>query len=125
MGTSQVGRKVVDGFAVGYPVDYTREWATLGGRVGSWVDLRWVVSEVVDRVVLFDRPNLSDWVTSGSLVFSDGSVVSVGALNNDGSPTAVVFGARSVSGVRFMVTGVGGATLNVGLSEFQVWTKAG
>ncbi len=122
-GTLQFGRKVVDGFAVGYPGDYTREWASAGGKSGSWVDLRWASAELVDRIVLFDRPNVSDWVVGGSITFSDGSVVSVGALNNVGSATTVVFPARAITGVRFTVTSVGGSTINIGLSELQVWTK--
>ena len=113
----------MDGVVSGYPADYTREWSTYGGRAGSWIDLRWLTVESVDRVVLFDRPNLADNITTGQLVFSDGSTVSVGPLNSTGGATTVTFPARSVTGVRFTITGVSANTINVGLAEFQVWTR--
>ena len=118
----QTAGKAIDGVAAGYPTDSTKEWATIGGRTGSWIDLRWDPAQTVDRVVLFDRPNLSENITSGTITFSDGSIVSVGALANDGSATTVSFDARSATRARFTVTGVSTTTGNVGLAEFQVWS---
>ena len=122
--TSQFASKAVDGVVLGYPVDYRREWASFGGRSGSWIDVNWGRFEVVDRVVLFDRPNLVDNVTAGTIVFSDGSSVVVGPLSRDGSATVVLFGSRRVSGFRFTITGVSSATINVGLAEVEAWTPA-
>ena len=117
----QTAAKAVDGVASGYPVDYTREWATARQTVGAWIELSFPAPVEVGRVVLFDRPNQSDWVTGGSLGFSDGSTVAVGQLNNDGSATQVTFASRTVTSVRFTVTNVGSGTVNVGLSEFEIW----
>ena len=76
-------------------------------------------------MVLFDRPNSSDNVASGTIRFSDGSNVAVGALNNDGLPLTVVFPARSATGLRFTVNSTSTKTVNIGLSELQIWTSTG
>ena len=44
----------------------------------------------MDRIVLHDRPNLTDNVRSGTLLFSDWTSVPVGALPNDGSGLVTV-----------------------------------
>jgi len=119
--TSQTAVKAVDGSTAGYPSDYTREWATVGGRAGSWLQLTWAAPVRIDRVVLHDRPNLNDRVTAGTLVFSDGSSVATGTLVNAGSATTVTFAARTVTSVRLNVTSVSSTTQNVGLAEIQVW----
>jgi hypothetical protein len=73
--------------------------------------------------VLYDRPNLDDWVAGGTLTFSDGSTVAVPALKNDGGPVVVAFPPRTTTSVKFTVTAVGPTTTNVGLAELQVWTS--
>lgn len=112
--------KAVDGIALGYPKDSAKEWATAGGKAGSWIQLNWVIARNVNSVVLFDRPNTSDRVTGGQLIFSDGTIVPVGALPNDGSPLVVPLG-RSIltQSVRFKVNSVSASTSNVGLAEIQ------
>ena len=123
--TGQTAVKAVDGSAVGYPGDYTREWATSGGKAGSWIQLTWSSPVTIDRVVLYDRPNTGDQVTAGNLAFSAGAAVSVGSLSNSGAATTVTFSARTVTSVRFNITSVSASTVNVGLSEFEVWGEAG
>ena len=119
--TAQPAARVVDGVASGYPADYTKEWATVGGGVGSWVKLTWPQPVHVDRVVLFDRPNTDDQVQGGVLTFSDGSTVDVGALDNAGGATSVAFSPRVTSSIQFTVRQVAATTANVGLAEFEVY----
>jgi len=119
----QTAAKAVDGVVDGYPNNSSAEWSTVKGKVGSWLQLAWSQAQTVDRVVLYDRPNLVDQATGGTLAFSDGSSVAVGALPNDGSPLVVTFPARSVTGIRFTVTSVLRGTLNVGLAEMEAWTS--
>ncbi|WP_208971852.1 DUF7402 domain-containing protein, partial [Kineococcus rubinsiae] len=97
------------------------EWASAGEGVGASLTLSWPAAVSLSRVVLFDRPNLDDRVTSGTLTFSDGSSVAVGALGDDGSATTVSFPARVSSRVVFRVTGVSASTRNVGLAEFEAY----
>jgi LmbE family N-acetylglucosaminyl deacetylase len=119
--TGQTAVKAVDGVADGYPGDYTHEWATQAQRTGAWLNLRWSTSRRINSIVLYDRPNPDDQVTAGMLTFSDNSSVPVGPLNNDGSAVTINFPARTVTSVRFTVTGVSTLTQNVGLSEMQVF----
>jgi LmbE family N-acetylglucosaminyl deacetylase len=120
-GTGQLAVKAVDGVIDGYPGDYTREWATNGQGSGAWLRLAWTSAYVIDRVVLYDRPNTSDQITAATLSFSDGSSVTVGSLNNAGGATTVSFSARTVTSLTLTVTGVSGSTQNVGLAEIQVY----
>ena len=119
--TGQTAVKAVDGVIDGYPGDYTREWATTGQGVGSWLNLSWSSPYSVNKVVLYDRPNLNDNITSATLAFSDGSSIVVGPLNNDGTATTYSFSARVITGLKLTVTGVSSTTGSVGLSELQVY----
>jgi len=119
--SGQLAIRAIDGVIDGYPGDYTKEWATVGGSGGSWIKLTWSSARTVGRMVLFDRPNAADQVTAGTLVFSDGSKVAVGTLNNDGTATTVTFSPRVVTSVQFNVTGVANGTANIGLAEIQVY----
>lgn len=120
--TGQLAIKAVDGVIDGYPGDYTKEWATLGEKAGAWINLSWSSPQQVNQIVLFDRPNTADQITGGNLVFSDGSIVSVGTLNNNGSATTFNFSTKIITSVKLNITAVSGSTLNVGLSEFQVFS---
>jgi hypothetical protein len=118
---NQGAAKAIDGVVDGYPGDGTKEWATNGGRAGSFLQVRWANAVTVDRVVLHDRPNTSDRVTRGTLQFSDGSTVAVPSLPNNGAPLAVTFTARATTTLRFTVNTVSNSTSNVGLAELQAW----
>jgi len=119
----QQATKAVDGVVDGWPGDSTREWATNGERAGAWIRLSWSTPYVVDRVVLYDRPNSSDRVTGGTLTFSDGTTVSVTSLSNNGAAKTVTFTSRSVTSVTFTVTSVSATTQNVGLAEIEVYGR--
>ena len=121
----QTASKAIDGKIDGYPGNYEAEWATAGGKANSWLNLKWSKAYTLDHVVLFDRPNGNDQITSGTLAFSDGSSIGFGALPNAGSPgLAVSFPARSTTSLKMTVTGVGGSTANVGLAEIQAFGVA-
>ena len=94
------------------------EWAS-DGELDPWIQLSWPTNMSVDEVILMDRPNLTDSVNSGVLYFSDGSNVPVPFVANDGSPAVAIFPTKSITWVKFQVTG--GTGVNVGLSEFKVY----
>ncbi|MCU7865386.1 MAG: PIG-L family deacetylase [Candidatus Thiodiazotropha sp. (ex Lucinoma borealis)] len=121
--TSQTAVKAIDGVASGYPVDFSREWSTVGQGAGSWIELTWSNSQTVDRIVLHDRPNGNDQITAATLNFSDGSVLSVGALENGGSATEIVFTPRIISSVRLTVDQVSPSSINIGLAEIEVYAS--
>ncbi|WP_314584846.1 carbohydrate-binding protein [Paenibacillus terrigena] len=95
----------------------TGEWAS-NGEANPWIQLDWSSSQTINKIFLYDRPNLSDWSQGGILTFSDGSTVKVTDLPNDGTAKEVSFADKKVTWVRFQVTD---STGNNGLSEFQVY----
>ncbi|GAA3337461.1 hypothetical protein GCM10017714_04600 [Curtobacterium pusillum] len=117
----QTVAKGVDGVVSGYRDDYTAEWVAPGGRTGVWYQLDWTAPVSLQRIVQNDRPNSADQITSGTLTFSDGSQVAVGALPNDGTARTIDFAARNVTWVRLTTTGVSASTINVGLAEVRAW----
>lgn len=118
----QTANKAIDGFAQGFPSAATREWATVGGKSGSWIQLDFPAPTSIDAVVLADRPNRSDQVTGGTLTFWDGSTVTTGPLANSGSPLTVRFPARTTTSLRLTITSVSATTKNVGLAEIEAHT---
>jgi LmbE family N-acetylglucosaminyl deacetylase len=120
--TTQLAIKAIDGIVNGYPGDYTKEWATIGGVAGSWIQLAWSTNYQINEVVLYDRPNLSDQITSATLTFGDGSNVTVGMLDNAGAGMVINLPVPIVTNsILLTVTSVSGSTQNVGLAEFMVY----
>jgi LmbE family N-acetylglucosaminyl deacetylase len=120
---NQLGAKAVDNVISGYPGDYTREWAAAGQREGAWIELRWATPMVIEKVVLYDRPNSNDQIIGATLTFSDGTTAPVSTLNNDGTATQFNI-ARTVTSIRLTVTMTGVNSENIGLSEFEVFGNA-
>ena len=75
--------------------------------------------------MLYDRPNANDQILAGTLLFSDGTTLVVGPLDNAGAATTYDFPARSATSVRLTVTQVSANTGNVGLAEMEVWENTG
>lgn len=93
------------------------EWAS-ANQPNPWIQLNWAAAQTVNQVVFYDRPNGQDNANGGTLTFSDGSTVPVSGIPADGTPFAVSFPNKTITSVRFQVSGGGG--LNVGLAELQV-----
>ena len=121
--TGQLASRAVDGIADGAPGDAMREWVTVGETAGAWIRLTWSALYRVDRVVLYDRPSMDDRITAGTLSFSDGSTVPVGALSNGGAPVEIRFPARTVNSLTFTVTTVSGTSANIGLAEIRAYAE--
>ena len=116
----QAATKAVDGVVSGYPADSSREWATAAPGAGAWIELRWTEPHYVGLIRLHDRPNLDDWVRSGTLTFSSGGPVPVGTLANDGTGTDVPSRhGRSPGFDSRSIRSVGGPTV-IGLAEILV-----
>lgn len=115
----------IDGVVSGYDGmggNPKKEWASSGGKAGTTLLLTWTQNFSINSVVLFDRPNLNDQITGGTLLFSDGTLVQVPSLNNDGTATNVtIFPTVSASSVLFTVTSVSASTGSAGLAEMEVF----
>jgi hypothetical protein len=96
----------------------TGEWAVAAGDADPYVKLSWPYLQSVNKVLLFDRTNSTDWVQSGTLTFSDGSSVPVSALPNDGSRLVVTFPTKNVTWMRFDIDSNLGLA---GLSELEAF----
>lgn len=121
---SQTAAAAIDGSILGYPVDATREWATTGGKEGSWLQVTFPRPVATDVVVLHDRPNTRDRIRTCRLSFSDGSAVPCPApLDDAGGPTTITFPARTTTSIRLTIDGVSSTTGSVGLAEFEAYGR--
>ncbi|MFJ6538022.1 chitobiase/beta-hexosaminidase C-terminal domain-containing protein [Paenarthrobacter sp. NPDC091711] len=118
---AQSPEKARDGYAWGAPMDASREWVTAAEKAGSWIQYNFSPTKTISAVTLADRPVLTDQVTGGNLLFSDGSTVPVPALPNNGSGLTINFPAKTVSSVRFNISSVSSSTTNAGLAEFEAY----
>ena len=108
------------------PNYFSAEWAA-AGEAPAYITLTWTTPYVVDRIVLYDRPNSTDQVWTGIINFSDGSSVAVGNLSNDGA--GVIFDSahnadftpspKTITSLTFNITSAGGT--NTGLAEIMVY----
>jgi len=115
----------IDGIVGGYPEDISAEWASNGEKASAMLKLNWDTPQTINRIWLFDRPNThADQVTSGTLIFSDGSSITVGQLPDDASAAKeIAFPPKQVTWLKFVITDVKPKTLNIGLSEIAVFTS--
>ena len=122
--SGQTAAKAVNGSTKGWPVSAGDEWQTTRGKAGSWISGKWANVQTIDKVVLYYRPNGSDQITAGTLTFSDGTSIKVGALPNDGQPKVVSFSPRRVWTFKFTATAVSPTTGNAGLAEIQAFSTS-
>ncbi|MCX8107180.1 MAG: hypothetical protein N3G20_00080, partial [Verrucomicrobiae bacterium] len=117
-------RAAVDGVVDGWPQKPEAEWATSGESNTAMIRLSWNRPRRIGKVWLFDRPNSIDQVTSGMLVFADGSTIFVGQLPDDAKQgVEVSFSPKEVAWLAFVVTSVKNGSANIGLSEVAVWEE--
>lgn len=122
--TITVSSEFSDSYTPAYLVDAIEgvhengEWASKGEQ-NPWVKLAWTNSQTINRVVICDRANPNDDAKSGTLSFSDGSIVAVEAIPLDGKGKEVKFANKTVTWLKFQITG--GVGPNVGLSEIEVF----
>ncbi|TQO38441.1 putative alpha-1,2-mannosidase [Arenibacter algicola] len=101
------------------------EWASdskmnfWGGIDYPWVQLNWDSPQTINKVILYDRPDLETHTAGGTLFFSDGSQISVTAIDNNGAPKTIEFADKKIEWIKFQVTDGNGD--NLGLSEIEVF----
>ncbi|WP_339893489.1 GH92 family glycosyl hydrolase [uncultured Algibacter sp.] len=116
------GEKVVDGII---RLDGKGEWACVGERKAwganklPWIQLDWNKERTINSIVLYDRPSLEEHTAGGVLKFSDGSIIRVNTIPNNGGPKKVTFPSKTIKWVKFDTTD--GEGLNLGLSEIEVF----
>lgn len=101
------------------------EWACQGDTTDwgyvrfPWLQLDWRSSMKVNRLVLFDRPSLKEHIATCKLMFSDGSVLWLNEIPNDGTGKVIQFPTKTVQWIRIVVTD--GKGRDIGFSEVEVF----
>ena len=101
------------------------EWACEGDTTDwgyirfPWIQMEWSQPQPIEKILLFDRPALNNHIASGRLIFSDGSIVWVDQIPNDGTAKLVKFDTKVVTSVRFETTD--GTGKDLGFSEIEVY----
>lgn len=118
------GEGAIDGTVDPKSANKLNEWVSDEEKTTAVLRLTWEKPERISRVWLFDRPDLKEQITSGMLVFSDGSTAQVSELPDDAlSCKEIVFPEKTVAWMAFIVTGVSKTTKNAGLAEIAVFNK--
>jgi hypothetical protein len=98
--------------------DNASEWAAHAEGPGAWIRFTWRTPVDVGRVILFDRPNALDQVTSVRGIFADGAFFDVGPLPDDAAEGVDVrLDARKTQSLTLVITGVKEGTVNPGFAE--------
>jgi hypothetical protein len=84
-----------------------------------WVQLTWEEPQVISKIVLYDRPAQNEHIAGGKLIFSDGSMVWVNQIPNDGTGKAITFDPKTVKWVKFEAND--GTGRDLGFSEIEVF----
>ncbi|KAK4050566.1 hypothetical protein OIO90_005033 [Microbotryomycetes sp. JL221] len=108
---------VISGYSPSGKSNYSAEWATDHETVGAWLNLTWPAYYMIDSLVLYDRPNLDDWITGAHIDFDDGTSLTVPALKNDMGATVLNFTAVNASSLQMTVTSTGEDSTSIGLAE--------
>ncbi|MEZ0314331.1 MAG: PIG-L family deacetylase [Myxococcota bacterium] len=120
----QEAHKVVDEMVGGAPKDPGQEWVSAGERTGAWLQLEWASPFTVDRIVMHDRPGLTDHITKVTLVFDGGVTRGEGPLDNSGAGSAITFPPVSTKTLRVVIDGTSPETTATGLAEIVVYGGA-
>nr|WP_293299926.1 GH92 family glycosyl hydrolase [Allomuricauda sp.] len=108
-------------------LDGQGEWACIGERKAwgantlPWLQMDWDGPRSINSIVIYDRPGLEEHTAGGVLRFSDGSLIRVNTIPNNGDAKKVEFPTKTVEWVRFEVTD--GEGLHLGLSEMEVFAS--
>ncbi len=119
---NQLGIKAIDGITDGCPRFPANEWVTMKEAAGAWIQLSWPRVYRINKIVLYDRPDPEHHIIDATLTFSDGSLIKVGTLPDNGSGLEIHFTAKAVEWVKLAVDKAAGE--NTGLSEFEVYEAA-
>ncbi|MEC0226278.1 immunoglobulin-like domain-containing protein [Paenibacillus alba] len=94
------------------------EWASKG-ETKPWIKLEWPEAVKITKINMYDRPNIDENANGGLITFSDGSTMEVSNIDPGGKPTAFTFPAKTITSLKFEISG--GAGSNVGLAELEVF----
>ena len=96
------------------------EWASINrNRDYPWIRLSWDSQQVINKMILYDRPSIKENLQGCRLEFSDGSKIWVTQISGDGTAKVVEFPEKSINWIR--IVGIDGNGVNLGFSEIEVF----
>lgn len=101
-------------------IENSGEWAAVArNRDYPWIRLSWDSEQCVNKIVLYDRPSITQNIAGCRLEFSDGSRIWVTQIPSDGTAKVVDFEEKFIKWVR--IVGIDGNGTNLGFSEVEVF----
>lgn len=106
-------------------VENLGEWACEGVTTDwgyirfPWIQLDWNQPQVIDKIIIYDRPSMKEFTAGCKLLFSDGSEIYVDEIPNDGSAKLVKFTPRAITSLRLIT--IDGEGKDLGYSEIEVF----
>lgn len=99
----------------------SQRWVTEKG-VGSWIRLDWKEEKTINKIRLWDLPEIDRWILKGTFTFSDGSTEKLHAWTSNRAYAAseISFQPKTVRWVKFTIDQASGSVL--GLGEIEVYT---
>lgn len=95
------------------------KWSPEDSDESKTIRLTFETPQSIGSVKLYDDYRSENQITSGELLFSDGSSISVGELKNQGGATVITFeGKEQIEWVEFKIDSYVGTA---GLTEFEVY----
>lgn len=96
------------------------EWAS-AGELTPWIKFDYAGPVRVDKIILSDRANTTDYSKIATLTFSDGSSITTPELDDEGAPYVIEFEAKEITWVKFDVTQEGDGALNNGFGRISIY----
>ena len=99
----------------------SHRWITEEGT-GSWIRLEWNDKQAIQKIRLWDLPEIDSWILKGTFTFSDGTTEKLHAWtsNRAYAPSEISFEPKTVSWVKFTIDQASGS--KIGLGEMEVYT---
>lgn len=109
------------------------EWATLGGREGSWIQLNWTgyPPHYMNVIKIYPRPNRFDQIYDATLIIIRGGCrerpecrteIHLGKFSDGGAPKEIYLTeaeGTNVTELQVYITEVAPTTFNTGLAEIE------
>jgi len=105
--------------------DYGFSWAS--NETKPWINLEWDSAKTINRIDIYDRPDLSNYFSGAYISFYNGvSLIKSGVLTNipnNGSKISSGFSPIAITSLK--ISGSGSSGANVGLGEICVFEPTG
>ncbi|MCL2813018.1 MAG: hypothetical protein FWD23_00305 [Oscillospiraceae bacterium] len=96
------------------------EWAS-ASELNPWIKFDYASPVWINKIIISDRANATDYSKIATLTFSDGSSIVTPELDDGGEPYTIEFEAKNITWVKFDVTEEGDGSLNNGFGRISIY----